>query len=71
MNKIQLLEYLTKQAKRYRADRDSICRNSDMLLISGPLEQDVIDSVLTDFINAVGMHQGIDYALYASDLSKP
>ena len=33
--------------------------------------QDAIDAVLAGFINDIGIMQGVDYALYASDLEKP
>ena len=33
------------------------------------IRQDVIDAVLVDFINYIGVKSGIDYALYTSDLN--
>jgi hypothetical protein len=32
------------------------------------IDQRVIDAVLVDFINFIGVKHGIDYALYTSDL---
>jgi hypothetical protein len=33
------------------------------------LTQDEIDAVLTDYINYVAFHFGIDYGMYAKDLA--
>lgn len=32
------------------------------------IEQDVIDALLTDFVNFCGVNQCLDYAMYARDL---
>ena len=70
MTKIELLEMLTKQARKFRADTGHYARNSHMHAIKDAPPQEVVDAVLTGFINAVGIMQGVDYALYASDLAK-
>ena len=70
MTKIELLDMLTKCAKKFREDSDHYERNSHMHAISEPPAQEVVDAVLTGFINYVGGRQGVDYALYASDLAK-
>lgn len=74
MNSIQLLKYVTDMAKDYREGAQaSIARNTHMNeTVGGTIPQETIDAVLVDFINAIGTHNGIDYALYASDLrAKP
>lgn len=71
MTKIQLLEYLTRLAKEYRRDaNDSINRNQHMNNLKGKaqLDQDSIDALLTDFINIIGVDQGVDYGIYTRDL---
>jgi len=73
MKKIELLELITDSAKRYRLNCvDSVNRNSHMNELCGHLviSQVVVDSILTDFINHVGVEQGVDYALYTKDLEK-
>ncbi|MFO0089973.1 MAG: hypothetical protein ACK518_04155 [bacterium] len=74
MNAIEHLKMLTDYAKKYREESiASISRNSHMTELSAeyPIDQRVVDAVLTDFINKIGALHGIDYALYTSDLKKP
>lgn len=71
MNRIELLEMLTKRAKKFRLDHGHYKRNNHMHDISEAPPQAAIDAVLTGFINDIGIMQGVDYALYASDLEKP
>ena len=70
MNKIQLLEFLTKNAKEYRKDAAaSIVKNKHMNEATGEeVKQQDIDALLVDFINFIGVQQGADYALYTKDL---
>jgi len=72
MNKIQLLEMLRKNATEYRKDSiASLKRNNHMNTIKDDNQlpnQEQVDAILTDFINYIGVYQGIDYALYTSDL---
>jgi hypothetical protein len=69
MTAIELLEYLKKSATTYRlAASASIARNKHMNEFRGDIEQEAIDAILVDFINAVGINHGIDYALYTADL---
>lgn len=71
MTKIQLLEYLTRIAKKYRSGcSESIFRNNHMNEIKEEVHvsQNLIDAILTDFINVVGVDQGVDYGLYSRDL---
>lgn len=70
MTKIELLKMLTKRARKFRADTGHYARNSHMHAINDAPPQDVVDAVLTGFINDIGIMQGVDYALYASDLAK-
>ena len=67
---IEFLERLTKEAKRFRNDRNYFERNSHMHHIKKTPSQDVVDSVLTGFINSVGMSMGVDYGMYVEDLRK-
>lgn len=71
MTRIELLDMLTKRAKKFREDRGHFERNGHMHAIKEAPPQDVVDAVLTGFINDIGIMQGIDYALYAADLAKP
>jgi len=34
------------------------------------IPQDIIDAVLVDFVNWVGVHQGLDYAMYTYRLKE-
>lgn len=61
---------LTTRAKKFRKDHDHYERNNHMHAIKDAPAQDIIDAVLVGFINDIGIMQGIDYALYASDLSE-
>lgn len=70
MLSIELLELLTKRAKKFRLDHDYYKRNAHMHDITEPPSQEVIDAVLVGFINDIGISQGIDYALYTIDLKK-
>jgi hypothetical protein len=73
MKAIEYLDLLTKKATKYRTRAEhSIQINQHMnnLKDGVNIDQDVIDAVLTDFINYVGMETGVDYALYTTDLKK-
>lgn len=73
MTKAELLKFIEKRAKEYRKDCiDSINRNKHMNELRGEfsLDQNSIDAILTDFVNYIGIHQGIDYAMYTEDLRK-
>jgi hypothetical protein len=72
MTRGELLEFLTARAKEFRNDTTAICRNEHL---TGINEQEMprafqIDGTLVAFINYIGMHQGIDYALSVKDLNK-
>jgi hypothetical protein len=69
MTKIELLQMLTDIARDFRNDADHYQRNAHMHTVTECPPQDVIDTILTGFINRVGTRQGVDYALYASDLA--
>lgn len=72
MTKAELLEYLTKEAKKLRQNAGFISINKHL---TGICESDMptaaqIDGVLVAFINYVGISQCIDYALSVDDLNK-
>lgn len=70
MTKLQLLEYLERVAKEYRLGcKDSLVRNSHMNDLEGECEVDqkLVDAILVDFINKVGVDQWVDYGLYTKD----
>lgn len=72
MNGRELMS-LTRQAQEYRADaQKSLERNRHMNEIEQgeQVQQRIIDAVLTDFINYLGMKQGADFGLYTEDLRK-
>lgn len=71
MKAIEMLELTKKYASEYsEGAKASLVRNNHMNGIKKDEEVDqrVIDAVLVDFINFIGVKQGIDYALYTSDL---
>jgi hypothetical protein len=72
MTKAELLNMLTRNAKEYRKGAmQSIKRNNHMNNATGEkIRQDDIDALLVDFINYVGVCQGIDYGLYTEDFYK-
>ena len=73
MKKIELLELITKYAKDYVDGADgSVKRNQHMnnFDINEYIRQDLIDALIVDYINFIGMEQGVDYGLYTEDLRK-
>ncbi len=71
MNRGELLKMLTEFAKDYAPKaKESIVKNRHMNQLgeSVTVTQDEVDAILVDFINHVGMMQGIDFALNTSDL---
>ena len=70
MTKRELLEYLERTAKEYRLGcRESLIRNSHMNDLGGEcdVDQKIVDAILVDFINKVGVDQWVDYGLYTKD----
>jgi len=70
MTRGELLEFLTKEAVKFREEPNFISINKHL---TGINENDMptkeqIDGVLVAFINFVGISQGIDYALSSTDL---
>lgn len=66
----ELLSFLDKMGKEYRLDCEkSINRNNHMNELEKHVElnQDIIDAILVDFINFIGINQNVDYGLYAKD----
>jgi len=70
MTVIQLLENLTKDAKKFRKDEHFISRNNHLTCLKEDPKQETTDAVLVSFINYIGMKYGVDYALSAEDLKK-
>ncbi len=79
MTRGEFLNALTEEAKKYRKKSlSSIAQNGHMNDLSmkdiSKLNKDkkftqrVVDALLVDFINFVGVGQGIDYALYTEHL---
>ncbi len=71
MKAIEVLEKATDYAKKYRSEaQKSLERNRHMNQIEEgeQVQQRIIDAVLVDFINYVGMKHGIDYGIYTKDL---
>lgn len=70
MTKGELLNYLTKEAKDLRNASDFITVNEHLTGINEANMPSAaqIDGILVAFINRIGIHQGIDYALKTSDL---
>lgn len=70
----ELLRLLTNFAKDYAKEgAESINRNNHMNDVpkTETVSQKVVDAVLVDFINYIGVRYLVDYGLYTSDLSQP
>ncbi len=63
-----LLTMLTRHARKFRMERTYFERNQHMHSMKTTPDQVVVDSLVTGFINYVGMQLGVDYALYSEDL---
>ena len=71
MKVCEVLELLKKYADKYSVNaKSSLVRNNHMNDIKDneEIDQRVIDAVLVDFINFIGMKNCVDYALYTRDL---
>lgn len=79
MTRLELLDFLVKEAKLYRKKSfKSIRRSNHMNNLSQKdfsrlkknrlLNQKIIDALLVDFINFIGAGQCLDYGLYTKDL---
>jgi hypothetical protein len=71
MTRGELVEWLVKNVKEYRNSGvlKSVRRNNHMNDYKGEnVSQETLDAVLVDFVNFLGMQQGIDLAMYTSDL---
>lgn len=68
----EFLNYLTKEAKDLRNAPDFITVNEHLTGINEANMPSAaqIDGILVAFINRIGIHQGIDYALKTSDLEQ-
>jgi hypothetical protein len=77
MKIIDFLNICTNYAKDYREEANNIISHNNPV-INGIkedeiIEQRIIDAILCDFINYIGMHQAhpVDFALYTKDLLDP
>lgn len=72
MTRDELLEFLTKEAIKFRETPNFISINKHLTGIdeNNMPSKEQIDGVLVAFINSVGISQCIDYALSYKDLKK-
>ena len=72
MTRGELLEFLTKEAIKFREEPNFISINKHLTGINknNMPSKEQIDGVLVAFINHVGISQCIDYALSYKDLKK-
>ncbi len=72
MTRGELLQYLTKEAVKFREHPNFISINKHLTGIdeNNMPSKEQIDGVLVAFINYVGMSQCIDYALSYEDFDK-
>ena len=72
MTRGELLEFLTKEAVKFREKPNFISINKHLTGIdkNNMPSKEQIDGVLVAFINYVGISQCIDYALSYKDLEK-
>jgi len=73
MNRGELIGWIKNRAVEYRKiAAGSVARNQHMNALGGRcrLTQGEVDALLTDFVNYCGVHQGVDYAMYAEDFAK-
>lgn len=71
MTTIEVLTRLTDLAKQYVQQGDeSVLRNTHMneLTKHDRICQPHIEAIIVDFINYVGVNNGVDYALYTKDM---
>ena len=72
MTKGELLDFLTKEAIKFRENSDFISINKHLTGIdeNNMPSMEQIDGVLVAFVNHVGISQCIDYALSYKDFEK-
>ena len=72
MTRGELLEFLTKEAMKFREEPNLISINKHLTGIdeNNMPNKEQIDGVLVAFINHVGISQCIDYALSYKDFEK-
>ena len=72
MTKGELLDFLTKEAVKFKERQNFISINKHLTGIdkNNMPSKEQIDGVLVAFINSVGMSQGVDYALSYEDFEK-
>jgi hypothetical protein len=73
MTRGDLVFLIADYAKQYRKAGvlESVARNRHMNQYEGEqVSPQTIDAILVDFVNFVGVKQGIDLAMYTSDLDE-
>ena len=73
MNRGELVLLISEYAKKYCSGDvlESISRNHHMNEYSGEsVSKETIDAIIVDFVNFIGMQQGIDLAMYTEDLKE-
>lgn len=71
MTKREYMDMIERGAVQYVKDaKESVLRNTHMNELDGTenIPQKVIDAILVDFINALGLYQGLDEGYYVKDL---
>jgi hypothetical protein len=72
VTKGEMLDVLSKYAHTYaQSARETLGRNSHMHRLSEPeinaLSDEQVRAILNDYINYVGVRQGVDWAMYTKD----
>ncbi len=68
MTTLELMKALERAAVDYRTDwMMSLIRNRHLVTCEVLPDADQVDAVLVDFINFIGMRNGVDYALATND----
>jgi len=74
MKATDVLESLVHYARIVREDvpKSVLIRNKHMNDLKGDeiIPQEVVDAILVDFINQIGVYQRIDFGLYTKDLKE-
>jgi hypothetical protein len=73
MKTVEILEALTNYAKVYiKGAAQSVIRNNHMNQLgeNDAITQEQIEAVVVDFINFIGVSNGVDYALYTRDIKQ-
>lgn len=73
LSKGELMKIVSNAAIRYKASgiKESLRRNKHMhdAVVDSDYRESLADAILVDFINYLGMEQGLDYGMYTKDLT--